>query len=79
MQLRCNFYKDFYSYVCKVQCVLASEEGGVTVEGVHDAEKCDDNVEVLVFHNIVMESLPSGLSKVFPNLEELLVYNCRLS
>lgn len=79
MNLKCEFFQADGRYVCDVssanitaRCIVKS------FDGVHKGGKTNHDVVKLQIIDETVHYLPSGISKIFPNLKILIVRNCGL-
>lgn len=84
MDLNCNFESMLFSGVTRYACVIDTAmitKPGININSIignHEELSNNECVEVVYFHDTVIEYLPRGFSKIFPNLKGLEVSRCNL-
>lgn len=83
MELNCNFKYDPYVdgrnfYTCFIENQRIPETSNVKHIGKHLPEHSNEQVIDVIFKKCSMTKVPQGLTKVFPNMQDLSIWNSNL-
>lgn len=85
MEIECTFENFQWAdskliYSCEVtSCNITGQGSAVaTFKGDHKTRKTNNSVEGLLFNRTKVHYIPRNLTKIFPNLAHLSIYECEL-
>jgi len=80
MELICEFKYDSVGvfYTCYIICQKVPKSGELKFVGKHILGHSNDNVIDVIFYKCDVKKIPQGLTKFFPNMEDLSILNSNL-
>jgi Leucine-rich repeat (LRR) protein len=82
MEIKCEFdmctSRDVQYYRCSVTNQQISENCELKFIGQHQEEKTNEDVTYVSFNSCTATKVPQGITKIFPNLKVLHIYNSNL-